>query len=379
VKVAICLIHIGGGHMEAAKNIQNAVKEQHPDADVRILDGIALAPGFVEPLSRWAWNLVQNKLQFIWGWMYTSSFFSSAFFDYWMYSFPWGGLRRALRAFQPDVVVATHFVCAPLTIRLRRKKQIPSRVEFVVTEFVAHPKYDFWAGVDDYFCASDVVERGLLAKGAAPERVHKTGIPIKKAFSTTLTREAARAQLELPQDARVLFFFAGTFGGTSLEQVFKGLAGSDVYPVVVCGKNEEAKARTEALLASLGMKGKVYGFVDFMNVIMCACDFMIGKGGALSCSECLALGVPIVLYGSPPGNELGNARHMDAIGAGKIADTVDDVVATVNDWLAHPEKVQAMRARGLQHGHPNAAADVARVVAARALEAAPAPPRLNPP
>ena len=60
---------------------------------------------------------------------------------------------------------------------------------------------------------------------------------------------------------------------------------------------------------------------------------MIGKGGALSVSECLALGVPIILYGSPPGNELGNARHMEAIGAGRIADTVDDVVRYAR-WAA---------------------------------------------
>lgn len=377
MKVAICLIHIGGGHMEAAKNIQAAVKDLHPDADVRILDGIAHAPRFVEPLSRFLWNLVQNKLQFIWGWMYTSRFFSSAFFDYWMYSFPWGGLRRALRAFSPDVVVATHFVCAPLSIRLRRKKQIPSRVEFVVTEFVAHHHYDYWEGVDDFFCASEAVEQGLLARGAPRDRVHRTGIPIKKAFAQQLSRHEARAQLELPQDAKVLFFFAGTFGGTGLQDVLKGLAGTDVVPVVVCGKNEEAKARTEALLASLGMKGRVYGFVDFMNVIMSACDFMVGKGGALSVSECLALGVPIVLYGSPPGNELGNAKHMEAIGAGKIADTVDDVVTIVKDWLAHPEKLEAMRAAALPHARPRAAADVARVVAQRALEAAPTPKQLT--
>lgn len=347
--------------MEAARNIERAFKAAHPDAEVRILDGIALAPRFVAPLAAFIWDLVQNKLQFIWGWMYTSRFFSSQFFDWWLYSFPWGGLRRALTAWDPDIVVNTHFVCTPLALRLRQKHRLKMRVNFVLTEFVAHAKYDCWDGTDEYFCAANGVKQGLLARGVPPERVHLTGIPIKPAFEQHIDKAAARAQLDVPADATVLFFFAGTFGGTSLADVLRGIAGKDVYPVVVCGKNEAARQSTEQLLADLKMPGKVYGFVDFMNVIMSACDFMVGKGGALSCSECLALGVPIILYGSPPGNELGNAKYLEGIGAGQVADSITDVIAAIEDWLAHPEKVAAMRAIGLAHGHPSAGSDVARI------------------
>ena len=191
-----------------------------------------------------------------------------------------------------------------------------------------------------------------------------TGIPIKPVFSARMGKAAAREQLKIKTEKKVLFFFAGTFGGTSLDRILREMKDREVFPVVVCGRNEATKARVEKLFEKEGIEGIVYGFVDFMQTIMSACDFMVGKGGALSVSECLALGVPIILYGSPPGNETGNAEFMQRIGGGVIADSIDDVLRNVDELLGAPEKLEQMGAAASAHGFPTAARDAAAGVIA---------------
>lgn len=362
MKIAILLLHVGGGHMEAANNIKLALEEQQPGCEVKIIDGLAESPAIWEWFFKFTWNTVQNKVQWLWDFMYNSKIFSSKLFAWWMYHFPWWGLRRAIREFGPDAVITTHYVCTPISINLRKKEGIPKRVNYVVTEYIWHPEYFWWPEADHYYIASEMVKKELDARGYPAEQIHLTGIPIKKAFAEPLERSEARQTLGLPQDATILFFFAGTFGGTAIDELIAGIKSRHVFPVVVCGKNQALKERLEALLKKEGIEGKVYGFVDFMNVIMAACDLMVGKGGALSCAETLATATPILLYGSPPGHELENAEYLQRLGAGRVTQTIPDVLETVADLLDNPEKLEAMREASRKHGKARAAEEVAATV-----------------
>jgi processive 1,2-diacylglycerol beta-glucosyltransferase len=351
--------------MEAAKNIQKAVEAEDPDAEVRIIDGLAESPAIWAWAMNYWWVTTQNKAGWLWDWMYNSKLFQTKLWGFFMYWLPWWGLRRALRKYKPDVVFCTHFVCVPVASGVRKgSKEIDFRLNYVVTEFIWHDSYFWWPEADQYFIAADIGRQKLLAQGYPEEKINFTGIPIKEAFATEISKEAAREKLGFPQDKKVLFFFAGTFGGTNVAKVIHEIKEMDIYPVVVCGKNESAKKNIEKLLSKEQLDGTVYGFVDFMNEIMSACDFMIGKGGGLSCAECLALGVPILLYGSPPGHELGNAEHLEALGAGVVTPTIDDVLKNIHDLLDNPDKLATMREKSKAAGHPNSSREVARAAIA---------------
>jgi processive 1,2-diacylglycerol beta-glucosyltransferase len=366
MKVAILFFNFGGGHKEAAVNVKNAIEKLEPSADVRLFDGLAIAPRPIGWFWGALWNNVQSKNQGLWAIMYNWTFFSTRFWRYWQEWWMWWGMRREVAAFAPDHVLSAHFLCPPLAFRLRRKKKLSYTISHFLTEFVWHDRFDWHPFLNRYFICADDVKQKILEHGFPEEDVRMTGIPIKPAFEEPMERAAAREKLGISPkklaDKKVLFFFAGTFGGTNLDKILRGMKTRAVFPVVVCGRNEAVKAQVERLFADEGIDGIVYGFVDFMATIMSASDFMVGKGGALSVSECLALRVPIILYGSPPGNETGNAQFMQRVGAGIMADTIEDVLRLVDEMLANPDKLDAMRAAGAPHSFPRAAHDAAQVV-----------------
>lgn len=369
MKVAIVYFNFGGGHKEASVNVANALREQAPDVEVELFDGLSLSPGPIGRFWTWVWNYVQSDNQAAWNIMYNWSFFSTKFWGYWMNWWMWWDLRKALADFRPDHVLTAHFIGPPMAEKLRRKEGLDYTISHFLTEFVWHSGFDWHPFLDRYFICSEEVKQRILDNGFPEERVCMTGIPIKPVFSERMDKATAREKLDITTDKKVLFFFAGTFGGTKLERVLRETKTREVFPVVVCGKNEATQARVEKLFEEEGIDGIVYGFVDFMHTIMCACDLMVGKGGALSVSECLALGVPIVLYGSPPGNETGNAEFMQRIGGGVIADDIDAVLKNIDELLESPDRLRAMSESAAAHGFPHAARDAAAAVIAMDREA----------
>lgn len=374
MKAAILLLNVGGGHQEAANNLKAALTKTHPDVELRIIDGLIYTPRWFQILFAWWWLKMQYTAPRIWGWMYESPLFATRFWGWWMYHVPWWGIRRELREYRPDVVFITHFVCNPVAARVRRESKLDVRINYICTEFIWLDLYFRWFETDRYYFSTEQQREQAIASGIPAERIAITGIPIKPAFSEELSRADARTKLDIPQDATVLFFFAGTFGGTNIDRIVDSMKGKKVYPVVVCGRSAEAKERIEKLIAKAGIEGKVYGFVDFMDVIMRAADLMVGKGGALMCAECLATGCPVLLYGSPPGHELGNAQWLETIGAGIVTDTIDDVLRAIDDLLTHPDKLRRMHEASKAAGQPRAAEQVVELaIKDRLATRAPAP------
>ena len=205
MKVAIMLLHVGGGHIEASRNIERAILQKNPDAEVRIIDALACAPDWFEwALKKW-WFTVQNDAQWMWGWMYQSKFFAGPFFAWWFYHFPWWGIRAALRDYDPDLVVTTHFVCGPIALELRKKEKLHYKVGFLLHEYIWHDVYFYWPGVDRYFLSTDEQKRELSARGVKDDMLVQAGIPIKEVFKENLTREEARRKLDIPVDKKVVF------------------------------------------------------------------------------------------------------------------------------------------------------------------------------
>ena len=88
---------------------------------------------------------------------------------------------------------------------------------------------------------------------------------------------------------------------------------------------------------------------------MAASDLMIAKPGGLTTSECLAMGLPLVIVKPIPGQEERNAVFLLESGAGLWAQTPALIIYKTRQILEDPLKLERMRgaARGL--GKPDAA------------------------
>ena len=89
---------------------------------------------------------------------------------------------------------------------------------------------------------------------------------------------------------------------------------------------------------------------------------MVSKAGGLTCSEALIKRAPLVIFRPTPGQEVKNAEFLEAAGAARHADSVDEVAATASEWLSHPEVRERVRQAAARIAAPQAAATVARRV-----------------
>jgi processive 1,2-diacylglycerol beta-glucosyltransferase len=273
-------------------------------------------------------------------------------------------LRKAISAFAPDAVVCTHFLPAELLMRERARGRVTSPVYVQITDFDLH---GMWIVPDmaGYFAASDEVAFRAHARGIARERTHVTGIPIMPAFASAPSRDACAAELGLDSERTTILLMGGGAGLGGLDDVAARLValGHDFQLIALAGRNAEMLKRLEALAKRHPGRLVAQGFTNRVERLMAASDLVITKPGGLTTSECLAMGLPMVVHAPIPGQEERNCDYLLEQGAALKAIDASALEWRVRELIAHPERLAAMAVRARSLGHPQAARDVVRLVA----------------
>lgn len=268
-------------------------------------------------------------------------------------------LRRAIADFAPDAIVCTHFLPAELLAREQTLGRIACPVHVQVTDFDLHA---LWVvpRLAGYFAASDEVAARMRARGLPPERIHVSGIPIMPAFSAVPDRKTCAAAAGLDPARRVLLLMGGGAGVGALDDAAAQLLRIDLdfQLVALAGRNESMLARLQELAREHPGRLFPQGFTRTIERLMGCADLAIGKPGGLTTSECLALGLPMIVFAPIPGQEERNCDYLLENGAGLKAVDATALEYRVRALLADAPRLARLRdsARGL--GRPRAAADV---------------------
>jgi processive 1,2-diacylglycerol beta-glucosyltransferase len=263
--------------------------------------------------------------------------------------------------FKPDAIVATHFL--PTNVVLTKLKNRAPKVYVCVTDFDVH---SLWInrGASAYFVASDQVRWLVRQYGYPAERVHVTGIPILPAFSAARGRDAVARELGLDPAVPTVLFMSGGFGMGHMEEAVERLlkVAEPHRLVVICGKNEPMRAKVTAL--AKGSKTIVTGFVTNVHDYMEASDVVISKSGGLTTSECLARGVPMIVFSPIPGQEERNCDFLMERGAAVKAASLDSLDFKLSELLADPARLATMKAAARRAARPLAGRELLeRVIA----------------
>ena len=136
------------------------------------------------------------------------------------------------------------------------------------------------------------------------------------------------------------------------------------------GATSALKARLED--TNWPIPTKVYGFVHEMPDFMRAADILVTKAGPGTISEALIAGLPMILYSRLPGQEDGNVSYVTTQGAGIWAPDIDQMLNALKNWLKYPDqRAQAVRACE-RLARPQAAREIARIIAQYAPVSLPA-------
>jgi processive 1,2-diacylglycerol beta-glucosyltransferase len=372
-RIAILHATAGSGHKRAAQALAAAIHEQSPSAVVREVDTLVFASRLYRSGYAAGYNAMAARAPKLWGVLYHS--WASAPVNRSAgpvrLAMDRLNLRRLVRVVEresTDAIICTHFLPIEALSVSRGRGRLRVPLYCVITDFTAHP---FWAfpHVDRYFVASQQVAAELEGHRVPRERIEVTGIPIDPSFARPFGRAEARAHFGLDPVQPMVLVMGGGSGVGPLAELADRLAAMPQRPqiIVVCGTNARLRDQIDRLPAGRTGRIRTLGYTQEVNVLLEACDMMVGKAGGLTCSEALVKGVPMVIFRPTPGQEVRNAEYLERGGAAAHADTVDDVASTVSRWLGDSATRALVRERALALGAPNAAETIAR----RVLEAIP--------
>lgn len=274
------------------------------------------------------------------------------------------GLLEHITARRPRVVLNTFPTPAGVisTLKERGRLELPNLV--VVTDYTVHSQW-VHDRVDRYYVGSDAVREGLLLRGVPEERVLATGIPVHERFAHPPSRQEALQHLGL-DDRPTVLAMAGAFGmiGGFPHIVEELMAENlDCQILAVAGRDPQLR---EAL-AQIPSQGRtrlfVFGFVQEMEYLYAACDFVFGKAGGLTVTESLQCHRPMLVFRPIPGQEQVNAEYIERAGAGVWVRSQDDMRRTFRR-MCEDRELRGQQAEAAQRlARPNAAAEIAKDVA----------------
>ena len=267
--------------------------------------------------------------------------------------------EKNIAEIKPDVVISTHIFCA--TIMTHIKKNMPHLFNVgIVTDFTIHP---FWeeTDMDYYITASHLLNHQCAKKGIPLEKVLPIGIPINEKFSSKMEKSKAREALGIEECSTVMFMM-GSMGFGNMPRLISQIDKLDIdfQILCVCGRNEAAREK----IASMESIHRIYayGYVDNVDTMMDAADFIITKPGGLSMSESLAKGLPTVLLNPIPGHENRNMEFFLNNGVSMAVTKTFPIEEAVFQMLTNEWKMKNGAGAVEYIGKPRAAAELYDII-----------------
>jgi processive 1,2-diacylglycerol beta-glucosyltransferase len=365
--VLILTISNGAGHIRVAEGLAYAIHAAQPETPVLIAD----VADYMSPLVRFthvtAYLWIVKHAPAAWDRIDRYQKRQTHTSPEWFYRRGCRSLFELARRVRPRAIVATEVGCCEIAALIKRDLAIDVPLVAVNDDFDADRAW-VQPEVDLYCFVTEECGYELAANGAPRERIRIWGAPLPPGFDASRDRERERAEVcrRLALDARkplVLVAGGGEGMGRIEETTTRLLRIGETAPqlVVLAGRNERLKSRCE-LLARGGDEARlrVLGWTgpDEMPKLMSAADLMVSKLGSMF-NEAVASELPIVALEPPPGAERVQYRLLEEWGVGCPVRTLDEVVSTVEDLLAHPLKLSALRERARARRRLDAARRIA--------------------
>src|SRR5437667_312592 len=211
-------------------------------------------------------------------------------------------------------------------------------------------------------CLVTVVDHEFIARGTPPERLIVTGMPVRANFAEPVDPAATRAALGLSDRAPVVLAMAGSRGSLGrLPDVVRALDTLErpLQGLVVAGHDVRLRQTLERLTD--GTRVRTLGYVEDVRRLMAAADILVTKAGGLTLAEAMAAELPVLAYGSLPGQERRNERFAARAGLGLVARSYLELVHLLDRALGDPDLLERLRARIRRVRRPDA---TQRIVAA---------------
>jgi len=334
-KILIVSADIGEGHDLPARELAREFKEEDPELQVSVVNGLPAMGSWMTGLLReqsafmFRWVPWLFDFQYRWFMKFSPTRWLSRFL---LTLFGGRGLMRLIKSHNPDLIVSTYPGVTAILGELRRhgRLEIPcysSITDLAGLQFWAHP------GIDLHFVthpeSTEEVERI-----AGPGSVRWARPPICPAFLKPVVRADARRALGLPEDATVIVVSGGGWGVgdlTGAVQAALEVPGSLV--LCLCGRNEATRTRVCRQFAD-EPRVLPMGFTNRMGEILAAGDALVHSSAGLTVLESLIRGCPVISYGFGYGHVRESNRAFERFGLAQVARRAEELGPALRQALS---------------------------------------------
>ncbi len=353
-KILILTITAGQGHNSAAYSMKDRLEKM--GHEVKVVD---ILKEYASRLSEWlvdgAYSFVVGHLRPIFNLFY-NKYMKSPVYKEAVCSSQYsvkkinGKLLKLIYEFKPDVIYTTSYYGGMALSNLRRVYKIPSVNVACMLDYVVSP---FWEasslGVDYLTLSHQQFKNKLLERGFREEQLVVTGIPVSEKFLEVVDKEEARKKLGLKKDMFTLLIFYGGGhwrGGYEVLHALLKKIKKPIQIVVVNGHNEKSKKKIDKEMKNYpeNFVVKNIGFSKQIDLIMSACDCLVGKGGGLSTTEAINKELPLIATTKLPSQEVYNIRFLQENGMGLSFKNNKELVDKVNYVMENPQYLEMMKA-----------------------------------
>lgn len=351
-KILIFYASYGGGHLSAAKSINEYIQKNYSNVATELIDCMKYVSIPIEKITTTAYNEMAKKAPWAWGKIYSDSqkgplahitSRSNKIFAI--------KLLRLLREKNPDLIISTHPFGSQMCSYLKRKNKINAKIATIMTDFAPHDQWlvesDF---VDYYFVAHNKMKEYLISKNISENKIFSTGIPISNKFLENFNKKEILDNLNLKTDKKTILFFAGGkfgLGKSRTLEIFKCLVNDfdDIQIIAISGKNKKMNEEFNTIVKNANKENsiKVFEFVDNVPELMAISNLVITKPGGLTTTESLVSGLPILIINPIPGQEEENAEFLEKSGVSIWLKKDMNINKTISSLINDDSKLTYMK------------------------------------
>ena len=369
-KILIFYASFGGGHLSAAKSIENYLAENYKDVDVEIIDCLKYASKTFEKISISTYLKMTKSAPWVWGKLYTNSEKKTlAHITTKTNSFLAIKLLKLLRQKKPDLIISAHPFSSQMCTYLKRKKKIHCEIATVLTDFNSHDQWLIGHEFTDYYFVSNTdMQRELISKGIEERKIIVTGIPIRKEFLIEHNKQEILNDLGFEEHKKTILFFGGGALGVGKKttlNIFSCLVSnfSNLQIIAISGKNKSMKTAFDEIAKNSNNNNiKIFEFTDKVAEYMSIADVIITKPGGLTTSESLVSHLPMIIINPIPGQEEENAEFLENKKIAKWIRKDDDAKFILNIMLNDDTVLNNMRENTYTIAKPNATKNICEIL-----------------
>ena len=351
-KVIIFYASYGGGHLNAAKSIQECILNNYKEIDVELIDCMKYVNITIEKITTAAYRGMAKKAPWAWGRIYADSQKGPlAHITSRSNKIMAIKLLKLLREKNPDLIISTHPFGSQMCSYLKRKNKIHAKIATIMTDFAPHDQLLVGSDFTDYFfVAHKKMKDYLISKNIDERKIFDTGIPISNRFLVDYDRNSILKELKFDNSKKTILFFGGGefgLGKTRTVEIFECFVKlfKNTQIIAISGKNEKMKNAFEKIVKENNRTDsiRVFEYTKQVPEFMSISDLVVTKPGGLTTSESLASNLPMVVINPIPGQEEENAEFLEENGIAIWIKKDDDPYKKLENLFVDEKKLADMK------------------------------------